>query len=89
MAKCLLRVTRPESQRNLQEEWKRGYRAPSMRCASSGKNTKRRRIGYLSSLTRGTRSMRRTGPPCYGLSGISDSVVQSLCLTATYTGPHW
>ena len=60
-----------------------------MRCASSGSNTKLRRTAYLSSLTRATRSMRRTGQPWYGLSGMIGPVVRSLRLTATTSGPHW
>ena len=37
-----------------------------MRCTYSGRNTTKRRTGDLSSLMRATRSMRRTGQPCYG-----------------------
>ena len=45
--------------------------------------------GDFSSLTRATRSMRRTRQLCYGLSGTSGPVARSLRLTDTATGPHW
>ena len=60
-----------------------------MQCASYGRNTTNRMTGYFSSLTRTTRSMRRTRQPCYRMSGTSGPVACSLRLTATATGPHW
>ena len=60
-----------------------------MQCASSSMSTGRRRIEGFSSLTRAMSSMRRTGQPCSGLSGMSGPVARSLLLTATATGPLW
>ena len=47
------------------------------------------KTGGLSSLTRGMRSMRRTGKPCYGMSGARGLVARILISTATATGPNW
>ena len=60
-----------------------------MQCASSGRNTHKRNTGGFSSLTRGMRSMRRTGHPRYEMSGTSGLVARSLHSTAADTGPHW
>ena len=60
-----------------------------MQCATSDRNTLRKRTGGFSSLMRGTHSMRITGQPYFGLSFISGLVARSSPSTATAAGPPW
>ena len=66
----------PDPKRTAPDNWQ-AYCVITVHLVSSG--------GF-SSLTRGMRSMRRTGQPCYGLYVMSGPVEHSLPLTATDNG---
>ena len=78
----------PAGRTSWQVAWRRGLRVLFTLRACNGHSTRRKSTGDFSSLTRGMRSMRRTGQPCYGLSGTSGLVACGLHTTATATGPH-
>ena len=93
LAKCLMWVTGQEAKAACgTEQLARGVEAgiePYTPCVCFGNSICRMRSGGFSSLTRGMRSVRRTGQPCYGLFGMSGPVARSLHLTATATEPRW
>ena len=92
MAKCLLKVAGPEAKSTCGTTQLAGGLEAGIEGAIHAmrvlfeEHRKEDDWGF-SSLTRTMHSMRRTGQPCYGLSGTSGPVARSLLLTATATGP--
>ena len=93
LAKCLLRVSGQEANTACGTDQLVGGMEAGIEGAIHAARLQwvqhlEERNGDFSSLTRGMRSMRRTGQPYYGLSGTSGPVARGLHTTATTTGPH-